>query len=135
MFSLDFSLVWMVRKNRPDFQAGKLNGIGGKVELREDPISAMVREFREETGAETRAEEWLPFARIGHLPDWAVYFYACQSDRYDLETKTDETIVSIDTATISTRADVLENMRWLIPLAMDRLKSGNPIITEAFYRA
>lgn len=50
MFSEDEERVLAIWKNRPDWQAGKLNGIGGKIEDGETPIEAMRREFREETG-------------------------------------------------------------------------------------
>jgi 8-oxo-dGTP diphosphatase len=42
--------VLLARKKRPDWQAGCLNGIGGKVEAGETPIQAMERECTEETG-------------------------------------------------------------------------------------
>lgn len=39
--------VLLVRKNRPDWQAGLLNGVGGKCEGHETPHFSMVREFQE----------------------------------------------------------------------------------------
>ena len=42
-----------ILKNKPDWQAGRLNGVGGKVEPNEYPDQAMVREFEEETGVRT----------------------------------------------------------------------------------
>lgn len=42
--------VLLVRKNKPEWQAGKLNGIGGHIEPGEEPKEAMIREFLEETG-------------------------------------------------------------------------------------
>lgn len=50
--------VVMVQKNRPDWQAGKLNFIGGKVEPGENPFDTMTREFFEETGVKTDSSEW-----------------------------------------------------------------------------
>ena len=38
-------IVVLTHKNRPAWQAGKLNGVGGKIELLESPVAAMVREF------------------------------------------------------------------------------------------
>jgi len=49
-FDHDFSHVLLIWKNRPLWQAGKLNGIGGKIEPGELPLNAMIREFAEETG-------------------------------------------------------------------------------------
>lgn len=45
----------LVEKLRPKWQAGHLNGIGGKIEEEETPIAAMRREAAEEAG-------------LGHLP-------------------------------------------------------------------
>lgn len=39
-----------IRKNKPAWQAGKLNLVGGKIENLEDPCSAGYRELAEETG-------------------------------------------------------------------------------------
>lgn len=42
-----------VLKNRPTWQAGFFNGVGGKIEVDESPAEAMVREFFEETKIRT----------------------------------------------------------------------------------
>src|ERR1035437_6897488 len=43
-------IVWLIRKARPEWQKGMLNGIGGHVEENENTMTAMTREFNEETG-------------------------------------------------------------------------------------
>lgn len=44
--------VWLIRKQKPEWQKGCLNGIGGKIEEEELPTQAMYRELWEETGVE-----------------------------------------------------------------------------------
>lgn len=44
--------VLLIEKNRPTWQAGKFNGIGGKLEGEESALEAMIRECQEETGLE-----------------------------------------------------------------------------------
>jgi 8-oxo-dGTP pyrophosphatase MutT (NUDIX family) len=50
VFNLDKTKVALMRKTKPEWQRGRLNGIGGKIELGETSITAMHREFKEETG-------------------------------------------------------------------------------------
>lgn len=53
-FSRDGEEVVLIIKQKPDWQKGKLNGIGGKIEPEdESPLHAMIREFKEETGVDT----------------------------------------------------------------------------------
>jgi 8-oxo-dGTP diphosphatase len=49
--------VALIRKNRPDYLAGKWNGIGGKVEPGEGYEVAAVRELREESGLDLLPSE------------------------------------------------------------------------------
>lgn len=57
-FDASFKHVLLVFKNRPSWQQGKLNGVGGHLEVGECPLSAMVREFKEETGIQTDVHDW-----------------------------------------------------------------------------
>ena len=63
--------VLMVQKNRPAWQAGKLNFIGGKIDPDPDgygdeiPVAAMVREFYEETGIYTKQSDWKLIGSMG----------------------------------------------------------------------
>ena len=47
-FTASNDLVLLIRKNRPEWQKGKLNGIGGHIKVGETPLEAMRREFEEE---------------------------------------------------------------------------------------
>src|SRR6478609_3740306 len=42
--------VLLVRKSHPDWQSGRMNGVGGAVEEGETPLACAQREFEEETG-------------------------------------------------------------------------------------
>ena len=56
LFNKDETQVALVRKNRPEWQAGNLNGIGGKMEVGETTNECMQREFKEETGLKTNLD-------------------------------------------------------------------------------
>jgi 8-oxo-dGTP diphosphatase len=93
MFSPEKHIVVLIRKNRPEWQAGKLNGIGGKIEPNEAPIDAMVREFREETGVETTTEDWR--YAVGKItgPESEIFIYRAFSSKvWDIQTTTDEDV-------------------------------------------
>ena len=40
LFSPDRNTVVLINKTKPDWQAGKLNGVGGKIEEGESPLNA-----------------------------------------------------------------------------------------------
>ena len=41
IFDTKLNQILLIKKNRPDYQAGLLNGIGGKIEPNETPIKAV----------------------------------------------------------------------------------------------
>lgn len=86
--------VLLIKKVRPDWQAGLYNGVGGKIEPDEDHSDAMQREFYEETGILTRADSWKRFAQ--HLcpksqgtPGYLMHLYTTTVDANPAQT-TDE---------------------------------------------
>lgn len=56
--------VLLIKKTKPAWQAGRYNGVGGKIEASELPLNAMHREFMEETGIVTILEQWQHYATI-----------------------------------------------------------------------
>lgn len=115
--------VALVLKQKPEFQKGKLNGIGGKVETFETPLYAMSREFEEETGWRTSDSDWREFCVLsGKDKSWAVHFFACkQGADVKLQTMEAEEIIWINLLDLEREMtyETLPNLRWLIPLALD----------------
>lgn len=117
------SKVLLIEKNRPAFQKGKLNGIGGKIEEGETIHSAMVREFKEETGLETRESYWFLFcslnvnARQSHYNEEVIiHFLGMYTDKiWQAMAMTDEQIHLVDTAMVP-KVSVIPNLNWLIPM-------------------
>lgn len=135
LINKELRTVALVRKLRPNWQKGRLNGIGGKIEPGELPLEAMRREFREETGYDSIA--WKHFCTLEgeHDPrvidpdaDWRVYLYYEFTDTqlsYLIHQATDEEIVirSIDVVTgLHVTSDCLPNLTWLIPMALNMEK-------------
>jgi 8-oxo-dGTP diphosphatase len=118
VFSLDCRNVLLIRKNRPVWQAGKLNGIGGEIERNESPAAAMVREFAEECGIILPLKAWSLFASIRDSRGWWVdFFYAKYSEIGDAQSLTDEEVELVPVNQIA-QAPCLPNLRWLIPMAL-----------------
>lgn len=130
-FTSDFKSVLLIKKNRPDWQAGKVNGVGGKLEENEMSNSAMVREFEEETGIKTNVDDWESIgsiSRIGsNFEDFHIQVYATSKvDVSTAKSMTDEE-VSLYSLTegkqLDSRIPQLEKLDWLLPYSIDSLKN------------
>lgn len=125
--------VLLLRKKRPAWQAGRLNGPGGHVEVGETFAEAMFREFVEEV--EYAALNWEHFATLkGVEKDGRAYevgFF-----RTEIATLAERDRVIHPTLEYDERpewavvaalpADVLPNLRWLVPMAFHGQKKDWP---------
>ena len=129
----------LIKKNRPAWQAGKLNGIGGQIETYdENPDMAMVREFKEETGV--NQPSWYLFAEYSgyDFHDFVIHIFCQKGDLSQLETVTDEEIKIVEVDSIRRRNEdckVINNLYWLIPLAQARILTGNPSFSTFKYES
>lgn len=62
IFNPEKTEIALIRKDRPSWQKGALNAIGGKIENGESPLKAMVRENKEETSVLIPEDNWKEFA-------------------------------------------------------------------------
>lgn len=130
-FTTDATEVVLIRKNRPEWQAGKLNGVGGKVDVSDrrvgdsDPrdcyLIAMAREFWEETGVSTTGDAWHHFASLT-WEEGVVHFLRLFDTQVavNAKTATDEDVRLYDVARFGLRTDTTPNLLWLVPLAAHR---------------
>lgn len=83
-------------KNKPDWQKGCLNGIGGKIEEGEKPIDAVFRELEEEAVVSDAYLKYLGIMRCTNNDntDFSVYVYTGIT-KNDLAPQEDEPIVLI----------------------------------------
>lgn len=116
LFSNDLSKVVLIRKNKPEWQQGLLNGCGGKIELYdESPTYAMIREFKEEAGIEVK--NWVEFCKLTGK-EFEVYFFKAVGDISKAISMEDEKIEIIDVTNLQNEKTI-NNLQWLIPLALD----------------
>jgi 8-oxo-dGTP diphosphatase len=133
MFSADKTEVALIRKNKPAWQKGLLNGIGGKIEPGEQPIDAMWREFQEETASYVPPNYWQHFA-ILEGPGFSVDFFHTEGDLSTLLSPEEEKVERVKLSEVHVlRADMIENLPWLISLAIDHATDGRPQFTTARY--
>lgn len=116
--------VWLIRKNRPGWQAGRLNAIGGKAEPGETfTLDAMVREFREETGLAVGRERWRWVCDVlGYANSHRVAFFAAvahdEAEYRQPGSMTDEMVGSFHVAGLWRRRDLVGNLRLELALAL-----------------
>ena len=113
--------VALIIKARPAWQAGRLNGIGGKVEPGETALQAMVREFREEADVSTEVGEWDLYAVLrGDGFEVFTFRATLDSARFaQLRSCTDEAVVAIPVFSEQLATHPLSNVPWLIAAAQD----------------
>jgi 8-oxo-dGTP diphosphatase len=119
VFSDNGHNVVLIRKNKPDWQRGKRNGVGGKIEPGETPSQAMEREYNEEAGVLVDKMNWTLFCSIKFLSngDTVHFFKLFSTDVFRASrAQTDESLELEWTDDL--RDDVLPNLKWLIPLAL-----------------
>lgn len=134
LFSQERDYVALIHKQKPNWQKGKLNAIGGKIEAGETPHQAMVREFAEEASVEI--DEWQSFAVLRGA-DFIVHFFCAFDDKvFHVKSAEDEHVDIFETRFASNIPVLIPNLKVLLPLALDQSGITKPVtlfdgITEA----
>lgn len=105
--------VVLIQKNKPKWQKGRWNGVGGAIEIGESPLQAMRREFQEETGAGVL--DWRQFTVLAGV-HYRVYCFSSMGQE-DVQTTTDEIVGTFRIAQLP--GEMLDNLAYLIPMALD----------------
>lgn len=123
LFNHDDTEVVLIRKQRPDWAAGLLNGIGGKIEKGETGQEAMAREFDEEAGVWIVATGWREFGRLICPGHWEVLLFESRladiAPRDVVRTTTDEEVTVVNMRELSAWP-LVPSINWMIPMAIDR---------------
>ena len=133
VFDRAYHHVLLIRKSRPEWQAGRLNGLGGKIAENESPEEALERELHEETAGRLGPVDVLPFGRLSGV-DWEIWlFHAIYP--YDFPDDLSNVDVGEGTTFVADRLDLpnwptLPNLRYLVPLAVNHARG---LDTAAFF--
>lgn len=112
--------VLLIKKNKPEWQKGKLNGIGGKIELNETPLEAMNRETLEESGLKLT---WQAGGVIKGASFECYVFYTCDSSIQNYQQKEEEilNLYSLDSIKC---LNCIDNVPSLINIGIIKLTSN-----------
>ncbi len=130
LFSVDRTKVVLIEKNRPEWQKGFLNGIGGKIEPNENLLKCMIREFEEETGLQILS--WYLFSKLEVGDDIVYFFRAFNSNINNVKTIESE-IVGIYEVSKINELKIIDNLSWLIPMALDKCIKYSEVSTTMNY--
>lgn len=126
--------VVLIRKNRPEWQDGLLNGVGGHIEEGETPHDCQVREFKEEAGR--FVGPWEHFLTLEGTQA-RVYCFAVYDENdehiYKVESVTDEDVIVVPFSGLFdfvNETETVPNLEWIIPLMRQRAKYAKPITIE-----
>lgn len=130
VFDENMQQVLLVHKRRPEWQAGQLNGVGGRAENDETIVECMARECLEETCLNIPADRWSHFATIintgGRSPDPAqIEFYTAtySGPITDAQKGDHEEIEWFDITTLP--GNCIQNLYFMIPMARETLLGHN----------
>ena len=120
--------VVLIHKNRPTWQSGKLNGLGGKIEPGETASEAIVREVEEEAGIHSQPQDWRHVCDMRGA-DWCVYVYAAHDNGLDeVVSLTDEVVTLVPRNALPD--NTLGNVRWLLAMIDDTDLCGRVLDTK-----
>lgn len=129
--------VYLLHKIRgPHSVRGKLNGLGGKIKwksgFREARHVAMQREFREEGGANVEFGRWDHYCTLHGSWGKVMCFRVLLTERENAQMKVGDKSLTKERVglydPLELPMDVVPNLRWLIPMAMDRQVVSVPSI-------
>lgn len=121
IFSTDLKKIALLRKNRPEWQSGLLNGIGGKLEYSENPLEAIVRECKEETGVFISEADWNYFAFFDGEYHKVHCFKTIYHNIEELVCPESEVIEYISLDNLHNEK-LMDNVKYLIPMALSSCK-------------
>jgi 8-oxo-dGTP diphosphatase len=118
VFNREMDRVLLVRKRRPEWQAGRWNGIGGKIEENETPLEAMIRETREEIGYHYVWRHCLTFT----CPGGTVFVFRSTtlSNVIQYTQVEDEELLVFHVNELPSR--IMSNLKWMIPVCLSNIQ-------------
>lgn len=136
MFDNAMQRVVLIRKGRPAWQRGMLNGIGGKIEDGEGNIAAMIREFAEEAGVQTEKSDWKYFMQMRGDHFSVDFFYGRSTEHFEAaRTMETEELVKVDLDQLHKQAaSLVPGLNWAIPMAVHAEAISGVSFAQVFFK-
>jgi 8-oxo-dGTP diphosphatase len=104
-----------MRRTRPAWQLGRVNALGGRLMHGESAAEAARREVREECGVDV--EDWREVL-VWEDAEYEMHVMSASNDRArEARTLEDQEVFLADVRVLP--ENVIDNLRWLVPLALD----------------
>ncbi len=115
LFTEDRRQVVLMRRTRPAWQAGRVNGLGGALLEGEQVMAAARREVREESGVDVGG--WVEVL-VWEDAEYRMHVVRAVSElARAARTMEDQEVFLAEVHALP--ANVIGNLRWLVPLALD----------------
>ncbi|MCG2614878.1 NUDIX hydrolase [Terrimonas sp. NA20] len=129
VFTPDLNKVLLIKKTKPEDQAGRLNMPGGKIEPGEGSLSCVVREITEEAGIHTDPNKWIYAGRIENAGGGMFYvdiwtIVIPWNIAGNIESMTEEKVGWYNVWSLPAY-QCLPNIHWLVPFARNFHDQGN----------
>lgn len=131
LFTPDLEKVLLIHKIAPEWQKGKLNGLGGKIDKGEGGMTCFLREIEEESGIVLDKKKVRLMGSLKGV-DWQVYVFGVifHGKIFEAVTYEKEKIEWFDVNQLP--AKCLPNLQWMIPFIRNELKDmkGNSFLID-----
>lgn len=124
-FDKELTKIALILKNRPAWQNGLYNFIGGTIEDGENGLECIVREFEEECGVYVSPDDWVNIGLIRNKNNYEVELFSALQEDYHKEIKTmeDQEVGWFELDNLP--KNMISNLFWLIPFAVNCWTQGN----------
>ena len=125
IFNKDVTKVLLINKTRPEWQRGKLNGLGGKIEENESPVDCVLREVKEESMLGINQDNLKYFGEMVNADKSSTQLFAAiyLGNENDAHSNEDQEVEWVEIKSLPTT--IMTNLSWLIPMALDQVKNNN----------
>jgi 8-oxo-dGTP diphosphatase len=115
LYSADRRKVVLMRRTRPAWQAGRVNALGGRLGQGESATAAAQREVREECGVDVA--EWREVL-VWEDAEYRMHVVRAVSEKaLAARIMEDQEVFLAEVNALP--GNVIDNLRWLVPLALD----------------